>query len=644
MRRLAPDLFNRRFDALIEAARSRLPSLAPRWTDYNAHDPGITLLELLAYVTEAQMYSLSRMRRDERAGYAALLGLQRQGPRPAAGSLWPDRSDPDSPFRSYQKPVVIEPDALVRTSQADSLPFHPTHRILWTAGEVRALRTLLADGRVIDLTQLNAQGTRAFEPFGPAAAAGDRLRLEYATLGDGGLFPTHRAHAKDAYFAIGVRVAPALHVVTDEDAVLPQPPRIEVDLRVGTERVGLRVVADGTRGFMQSGVLLVELGGEVPDVINSFALEFRASRGFARPPRILAIEPGVLPIEQGGYETAQPHAASGYASQRIELAIPGLRFGSGIADPRVVVRENGESREWQRIDDLERAGPDDRVYELDTSSETLHLGNGINGHLPEADSPIGIDYAFCGGAAGNTPRRQQWTVRGIQGVFGVNPDPITGGRDADGEIDLRRKARGRLRSAHALVTASDIVQAARGLPDLDVARAEIVLPGKRADSTRELVLIALRDRMGEDEPDEAPESARWLAAVRAALLPRMPLGTPLTVRAPAYSDLALKLVVDTQPRRNPAEVEAAIRQALRVRLALTPRPGSEPPALGAPVSRRDMAALIRRVPGVMRILDLELLSAGRSLDTLRMGSAGLPRLRLADTQISARRAGATGAP
>ncbi|MGH8237126.1 MAG: putative baseplate assembly protein, partial [Steroidobacteraceae bacterium] len=76
MRRLAPDFFDRRFDDLLEAGRSRLPSLAPRWTDYNAHDPGITLMELLAWVSEAQLYSLARMRRDERAAYAALLGLR----------------------------------------------------------------------------------------------------------------------------------------------------------------------------------------------------------------------------------------------------------------------------------------------------------------------------------------------------------------------------------------------------------------------------------------------------------------------------------------------------------------------------------------------------------------------------------------
>ena len=42
---LAPNLFERRFGDLMEIGRAKLPSLAPEWTDHNAHDPGITLME-----------------------------------------------------------------------------------------------------------------------------------------------------------------------------------------------------------------------------------------------------------------------------------------------------------------------------------------------------------------------------------------------------------------------------------------------------------------------------------------------------------------------------------------------------------------------------------------------------------------------
>src|SRR3954464_1398478 len=101
MTRLAPDLFDRRFDDLVEAGRSQLPALAPDWTDYNAHDPGITLMELLAWVTEAQLYSLGHIRRDDRAAYAELMDLEPPGPQPAHGLIWPDRSDAASPAATF---------------------------------------------------------------------------------------------------------------------------------------------------------------------------------------------------------------------------------------------------------------------------------------------------------------------------------------------------------------------------------------------------------------------------------------------------------------------------------------------------------------------------------------------------------------
>src|SRR6476646_4715804 len=98
MIQLAPDLFKgRRYDDLVQLGRSRLPRLAPAWTDHNVHDPGITLIELLAWVAEAQVYSLSRSRRDERIAYAALMGVLPNGARPAKGLIWPDHNDPNAP-------------------------------------------------------------------------------------------------------------------------------------------------------------------------------------------------------------------------------------------------------------------------------------------------------------------------------------------------------------------------------------------------------------------------------------------------------------------------------------------------------------------------------------------------------------------
>jgi len=54
-----PDLDDKTFEELVEEARTRIPLYAPGWTDHNLSDPGITLIDLFAWLAEMQIYSLN---------------------------------------------------------------------------------------------------------------------------------------------------------------------------------------------------------------------------------------------------------------------------------------------------------------------------------------------------------------------------------------------------------------------------------------------------------------------------------------------------------------------------------------------------------------------------------------------------------
>ncbi|HVF50656.1 MAG TPA: hypothetical protein VNA19_11250, partial [Pyrinomonadaceae bacterium] len=56
-----PNLDDRNYEDLLEEARSLLPTYAPQWTNHNPSDPGITLIELFAYLTEMLLYRLNRV-------------------------------------------------------------------------------------------------------------------------------------------------------------------------------------------------------------------------------------------------------------------------------------------------------------------------------------------------------------------------------------------------------------------------------------------------------------------------------------------------------------------------------------------------------------------------------------------------------
>lgn len=61
------------FDALVAEGLALVPAHAPEWTNHNASDPGITLLELLAYFTDALLYRLGRVSTASRLEFLRLL-------------------------------------------------------------------------------------------------------------------------------------------------------------------------------------------------------------------------------------------------------------------------------------------------------------------------------------------------------------------------------------------------------------------------------------------------------------------------------------------------------------------------------------------------------------------------------------------
>jgi hypothetical protein len=68
-----PNLDDRNYTDLVQEALLMLPQYAPEWTNHNPSDPGITLIELLAYFTEMLIYRLNRVTRENKVRFLQLL-------------------------------------------------------------------------------------------------------------------------------------------------------------------------------------------------------------------------------------------------------------------------------------------------------------------------------------------------------------------------------------------------------------------------------------------------------------------------------------------------------------------------------------------------------------------------------------------
>jgi len=626
MSQLAPDLFSgRRYSNLVELGRSKLPRLAPAWTDHNIHDPGITLMELLAWVTEAQIYSLSRSRTDERTAYAALMGVLPNGARPAKGLIWPDHNDANAPSVTVGQSFVIEPDGGVHTINSDKPTYRAAMRIRWIPARIRALATHLADGNVVDHKGSNQRGGPAFRPFGDLARRNDVLRMDLEAAGQWPLFPP--GPLDDARLLIGVRTgAPAA----------PSPVTgslLEVVLTAGTQRIALPIIEDTTAGFLRTGTLALDLTGLELDVA-ALTLEFRAAHGLDMPPRIVRIEPNVIPITQD-LRAQEVQVAEGTPDFGFDLDSPGLEFEPGSDPVTVEVVDRGALTPWTRCERLSDFGPTDRVYELDPVAARIAFGNGINGRIPPAGANIHVSYSVCEGAGGNMARNRKWAVPGIAGVFGVNPDAVAGGEDPSGWLEQRREGRQKLTEAHALVSNTDIEDAARALPLLKVGRAWVApaQPGDRATGTTRLIAMQMRGTA--EDPSLAPETPRWLGAIHRTLAPRMPLGAQLSVSGPAYADFTLRAKIEAERGRDPAKVKDAVLAELRRRLTLvSSEPGVPERPFGLAVTRRDIASWILSLEDVRHVPSLRIVLAGGTVaDEVAVPRHGLPRIDLGNSAI-----------
>ena len=82
-----PALDDRRFEDLVDEARTRIARYAPEWTDTNPGDAGFALVELFAWLSEMMIYRLGRTPELNYLKFLQLIGIELTPARPAGTVL-----------------------------------------------------------------------------------------------------------------------------------------------------------------------------------------------------------------------------------------------------------------------------------------------------------------------------------------------------------------------------------------------------------------------------------------------------------------------------------------------------------------------------------------------------------------------------
>src|SRR5262249_58144206 len=78
-----PNLDDRRFQDLVDDAKRLVMRRCPEWTDHNVSDPGVTLIETFAFMTDQLLFRLNQVPDRLYVKFLELIGLRLIPPTPA---------------------------------------------------------------------------------------------------------------------------------------------------------------------------------------------------------------------------------------------------------------------------------------------------------------------------------------------------------------------------------------------------------------------------------------------------------------------------------------------------------------------------------------------------------------------------------
>ncbi len=516
-------LDDRTFQDLVNEARLRLSQRCPEWSEHNVSDPGITLVELFAWLTEAIIYRLNRVPEKLHVTLLNLLGIQLEPPVAATTVLRFRLSAP--PTDNVEIPAGETEVGTVRTANEEAILFQTAED--FTIPPARPVfYAVKRGGSVKDVGVANgvAKPKGADQnAFGSPPKAGDALYIGFDVP------------LTNILLEVDVDCSQARGAGVD-----PEDPPLRWEVSDAEEETGwleAEVVEDLTGGFNYgSGKVTVQLpprhtavpiaGHRAYWVCCRLDAKTRsgatAAATYTHPPEIHELT--AAPI---GAVIAAAH------SSRIEEEVLGTSDGTPgqvvdfqyypILDPtpeeylEVLDPETGSWEQWEAVESFVESKASARHYLLNAAAGQLEFGPAIRvpdgswrqyGAVPAKGATLRFNrYRHGGGRQGNVAAGTLTVLKSaIPGVDTVtNLRPAFGGVDAETLESARTRAAMEIRTRYRAVTPDDF-EFLSGEASPRVARAVCLPPGEEGMvRVHILPMVAPADRqltLEELSPDE----------------------------------------------------------------------------------------------------------------------------------------------
>ncbi len=638
----SPNLDDLRFQSdLVDEARKRITQYCPEWTEYNLSDPGITLIELFAWMTELLAYRLNRVPEKNYIKFLELLGMRYQPASSARTELtfWLSAS---LPFGEQDDQSVTVPQGLqARTSGGST----EGEIIFSTDYEKEIFPPLLAQLRKDSEPQRNygpRLGMEVFQPFNERPRQGNTFYLGFKPDKDLSGHTLQLNFTCEETEAVGIR--------------RQDPPLVwECSLGDGVWKEvapsTLNGEKDSTGGLNNpSGSLVFYLPLSArPDAVHgqlAYWLRCRYEQRnemqgyYTASPRILSITPAAIGVTVSAthsqvVDNEELGRSNGEPGQEFMLQfhpVLSLKEGETL---EVQEERMGEPVfvPWQYVSSFAGSSLHDRHFTLDPASGVVSLGPAIRqpdgtvrqyGRIPENGRILRFRrYCYGSGSNGNVPENSLQSLTSSYAYLArvTNLRRASGGRDQELLEEVKMRAQRELQAQKRAVTAQDFETVLKNV-SRNVARVRCISPqddaSVRPGTVDLLVVPAAAAALLAGDLGSLQLSNAFIQEARAYLNQYRLLTTSIQIHEPRYLGVQVCADIVVEDFFVPEVVQARVARCLQQFLSPLPLPGLEPDlqalfpvdwegwTFGRGLLSAEISSLIQRVPGVKYVVDVQL--------------------------------------
>lgn len=565
-----PVIDDRSYDDIVAEIRTRIarytPEWQPVWSDVNDNDPGITMVQVFAWLSEIMIYRLGKVPEHNYLKFLQLLGIELN---PAESAI----AEISFPVKAaHTEAFVIVPARTQVSAQSDS-----SQPIIFETDQALTALTAVLDKvqtydgfSYRDVSNDNAEAVSGYEPFGPLANANSALLLGF----------DYSANMPEIELDLALSVVDESNN-TKVNCSLPQTavyPSAELvwEYWQGSDWVAMSIRKDDSNAMMQSGHVKIKLpaNGKMQQLVIGQVSESRfwiqarlVSAAYEKVPKLLAVRTNTMSAMQA--ETIKDEVlggSNGQPNQIFNLVNKSILAGSLSLE----IDEGDDFNTWQVVEDFYASAADDTHYVLNRTTGQITFGDGVHGRIPVANvgnagaNVVAREYRIGGGIQGNVAAASLSSL--LTGVTGVDENGISNllaahsGRDEEALEDAKLRAPRVLKSQCRAVSAEDFETLAMASANVKRAKA---LPLYHPDFPAVKVPGVISVIVVPDSDAEKPmPSEGMLKTVCEYLNQRRLLTTEVYVLKPQYQKISVNVDVVVDNSADLAEVQESIETDL----------------------------------------------------------------------------------